>query len=84
MKEIGAALGRLDPRSRALLDLSLRRGMPDNEIAGVLRVDATEVERRRAEALEELASDLRLDGREQREELVATLPDLPGALWQGE
>jgi DNA-directed RNA polymerase specialized sigma24 family protein len=82
MKELGTALGRLDPETRALLDLSLRRGMPDDEIARVLRVDAQEVGRRRDGALERLADDLRLDGREQRDELFATLPDLPPWRWQ--
>jgi DNA-directed RNA polymerase specialized sigma24 family protein len=84
MSEIGAALGRLQPEARALLDLSLRRGMSDEEIAGVLRVEAAELSRRRAEALDRLTTDLGLDGREQRAELLATLPDLPAELWKGE
>jgi DNA-directed RNA polymerase specialized sigma subunit len=83
MKDLGVALGRLDDQSRALLDLSLRRGMADEEIGEVLRVDAADVARRREELLERLASDLGLDGREQRDELFATLPDLPDALWRG-
>ena len=83
MRELGAALGRLDPLSRALLDLSLRRGMPDEEIAGVLGVDVAEVERRRAEVLERLADDLGLRTRDARDELYATLPDLPKGLWNG-
>ena len=33
---LAAALADLDPGSRALLDLSLRRGMPDEEIAEFL------------------------------------------------
>jgi DNA-directed RNA polymerase specialized sigma24 family protein len=83
MKELGAALGRLDDESLALLDLSLRRGMADEDIADVLRVDATEVAQRRDELLERLAGELKLEGREQRDELFATLPDLPDELWQG-
>jgi DNA-directed RNA polymerase specialized sigma24 family protein len=83
MKDLGVALGRLDDPSRALLDLSLRRGMADEEIGEVLRVDAGDVARRREELLERLASDLALDGREQRDELFATLPDLPDTLWRG-
>jgi DNA-directed RNA polymerase specialized sigma24 family protein len=83
MTDIAAALGRLDDESRALLDLSLRRGMENEEIAGILRVDAAEVGRRRDELLERLAEELGLDGREQREELRATLPDLPPELWRG-
>ena len=84
IRDLGAALTRLDPLSRALLDLSLRRGMPDEEIAGVLGVDAEEVERRRADVLERLAGDLGLRTRDARDELYATLPDLPADLWQGQ
>jgi DNA-directed RNA polymerase specialized sigma24 family protein len=82
MKELGAALGRLDPESRALLDLSVRRGRPDEEIAEVLRVNADDVDRRRRDVLERLAADLELDGRQERDELFATLPDLQPGLWQ--
>jgi DNA-directed RNA polymerase specialized sigma24 family protein len=83
MKDLGAALGRLDPPRRALLDLSLRRGMPDDEIAKAIRVDPDEVTRRRTAALDRLSDELGLDGREQRDELLATLPDLPPTLWKG-
>jgi DNA-directed RNA polymerase specialized sigma24 family protein len=82
MRDLGAALARLDPESRALLDLSRRRGMTDEEIAAVLRVESGEVRRRREELLERLAEDLGLEGREQRDELFATLPDLPRKFWQ--
>jgi DNA-directed RNA polymerase specialized sigma24 family protein len=58
MRDLGAALGRLDPESRALLDLSMRRGMTDEEIAAVLRVEPGEVHRRRDELLERLAEEL--------------------------
>jgi DNA-directed RNA polymerase specialized sigma24 family protein len=79
MRELGAALARLEPQSRALLDLSVRRGLPDEEVAG--RLGESEVERRRAEVLERLAEDLHLDGRDARDELFATLPDLPAEYW---
>ena len=79
MRELGAALARLEPQSRALLDLSVRRGLPDEEVAG--RLGGSEVTRRRAEVLERLAEDLHLDGRDARDELFATLPDLPAEYW---
>ena len=82
MKDLGAALAGLEPQTRALLELSLRRGMPDDEIAQVIGSDREEVARRRAAALESLAKELRLDGREQQDELLATLPDLPAGLWK--
>jgi DNA-directed RNA polymerase specialized sigma24 family protein len=84
MRDLGAALARLDDESRALLDLSMRRGMADEEIAAILKVEPSEVEHRRSELFERLASELELDGREQRDELFATLQDLPQELWRGD
>jgi DNA-directed RNA polymerase specialized sigma24 family protein len=81
MKELGAALGRLDPESRALLDLSLRRALSDEEVAEIVQVNAGELARRRDELLERLAEELGLHGREERDELFATLPDLPDSYW---
>jgi DNA-directed RNA polymerase specialized sigma24 family protein len=82
MKDMGAALATLDSESRALLDLSMRRGLDDEDIASVLRVDAAEVGRRRDGLLDKLAAELHLDGREQRDELFASLPDLPDEYWR--
>jgi hypothetical protein len=84
MKAARNALRALDPESRALLDLSLRRGLEDEDIASVLRVDESEVARRRKDALGRLASDLRLDTRDQLDELLASLPDLPPDYWRAE
>jgi DNA-directed RNA polymerase specialized sigma24 family protein len=84
IRDMGAALSGLHPESRALLDLSMRRGRDDSEIAQVLRVEPEEVARRRAELLERLADELGLDGREQRDELFASLPDLPDHYWRGQ
>ena len=82
MEDLGAALSRLDASSRELLELSRRRGLADDEVAELMRTDSQEVARRRAEILERLAADLGLDGREERDELFATLPDLPPRLWE--
>lgn len=81
IRDARRALGRLDPESRALLDLSLRRGLEDDDIASVLRVDEPEVERRRRAALDRLADELQLDGPHERDELFATLPDVPASAW---
>ena len=83
MEKLREELAQLDPTSRALLDLNLRRGMEEGEIAEVLEVEADEVSSRRDKALEQMASDLNLDTREQRDELRATLPDLPAEYWKG-
>ena len=84
MKRLGAALASLEPESRALLDLSLRRGFPDDEIAQVRHMAVQEVGPRRDEALERLAAELELTRREERDELFATLQDLPDEHWQAE
>ena len=82
MKAAREALARLDRQSLALLELSLRRALDDEEIGEFLGVDPGEVAKRRDEILERLAADLRLDGREERDELFATLPDLPWEYWR--
>jgi DNA-directed RNA polymerase specialized sigma24 family protein len=82
MKAVREALARLDAESLALLELCLRRGLEDEEIGEFLRVDPDEVAHRRDDLLERLAVDLQLDGREQRDELFATLPDLPWDYWR--
>jgi DNA-directed RNA polymerase specialized sigma24 family protein len=84
ISDMGDALARLDPESRALLDLSLRRGLDDSEIAAILRVEPEEVARRRGELLDRLADELGLETREQRDELFASLPDLPERCWRGQ
>jgi DNA-directed RNA polymerase specialized sigma24 family protein len=81
--DLRAALDRLDDGSRSLLELSVRRGLPDEEVGRALGLEHTEVATRRLELLEQLASELRLESREQRDELYATLPDLPDSCWQG-
>jgi hyaluronan synthase len=52
----------LDAGSRALLDLSLRHGVSDDEIAKVLGTDSDEVARRRGEAIEAIAEAYAADG----------------------
>jgi DNA-directed RNA polymerase specialized sigma24 family protein len=77
MRDARRALSRLDAESRALLDLSLRRGLDDDDIASVLRVDQDEVKRRRAAAFDRLVEELHLETQDERDELFATLQDLP-------
>ena len=77
IKDARRALSSLDPESRALLDLSLRRGLDDEDIANVLRVDEDEVKRRRSAAMDRLVQELGVETQEERDELFATLQDLP-------
>ena len=72
------ALADLDPGNRALLDLSLRRGVSDAEIAELLRKDPMAVARGRDAVLELLCDALEVGGHDRRErvrEAVAALPD---------
>jgi hypothetical protein len=49
---------RLDPATRALLDLSVRRGVRDDQMAPILRTDPFHLAWRRARALERVASEV--------------------------
>jgi hypothetical protein len=57
-EQLASALDRLDPRDRELLALSLRRRVPDEDLARMYGVDASEVARRRAVAIDRLAAEL--------------------------
>ena len=57
-ERIEDALERLSPDDRALLELSLRRGVSDHDIAGLLHVHREHVEHRREIAIERIAEDL--------------------------
>jgi anti-sigma-K factor RskA len=81
--DLTTALRELDPGSRALLDLSLRRGVRDEELAELLKTDTGEVERRRAEAIETVAAEV---GRSDPGELPTVrseLAELPPDSWNG-
>ena len=72
-EQLSGALERLDPRERELLALSLRRRVPDEALARVYDVDAHEVARRRAGAIERLADEL---GAQRGEDLGVVLQAL--------
>src|SRR5438045_5361249 len=70
------ALEHLDPGSRALLDLSLHRGLDDGEIAELLGADADYVSSSRDAAIERLAADLGMHGDAERvREALAEMPE---------
>src|SRR3954468_5329629 len=77
MNSFTAALGRLDPASRALLDLSLRRGMKPEEIGELLGTDPESVVAAREAALEQLGRELDMEDPSQIDELRARLPRPP-------
>jgi hypothetical protein len=74
-----SALERLDPASRALLDLSLRRGMRTEEIADVLGADTESVEASRDDALRRIASEVGMPDDDVRDRLA----EMPDDEWRG-
>jgi hypothetical protein len=70
-EHIDGALARLSPDDRALLELSLRRHVSDQEIAGLLNVQSDDVKRRRGRALGRLAEHLDLASTDQLADLLA-------------
>jgi Anti-sigma-K factor rskA len=83
MDSFTAALGRLDPASRALLDLSLRRGMTPQAIGDLLGTNPDSVVAAREAALEQVARELDMDDRSQLDEVRARLAELPADAWTG-
>jgi hypothetical protein len=57
-EEVRWAFGLLEPSDRALLELSLHRGVADHALAELLRTDVDSVARLRTESLERLADAL--------------------------
>jgi anti-sigma-K factor RskA len=83
MDSFTAALGRLDAASRALLDLSLRRGMKPEEIGDLLGTDSESVVVAREAALEQLATELDMDDVAELDEVRTRLAELPAEAWTG-
>ena len=71
----------LDPGSRALLDLSLRRKLPFEAMAGVLHTDPFDLARRRARAVARIAAELDLEGAGVVATVKAALARLPDDAW---
>jgi hypothetical protein len=84
-QQLSEALARLDPRDREVLDYSLRRHVPDSDLAAVFDCGPSEVARMRAAAIERLADDLDVQrGADLGQVLTALLDhatweDVPGA-----
>jgi hypothetical protein len=77
------ALEGLDPASRALLDLSLRRGMRTDEIADVLGAEPDSIALSRDEALRSVAAAVGMGRDEQLDDVRAHLAELPADQWHG-
>lgn len=70
------ALESLDPAARALLDLSLGRGMPDWKIAELLGGEPLAVTHRRGEVVDRVAARLGRDGPDEVAQVHAELREL--------
>src|SRR4051812_21531931 len=81
MEALGMCVRALDPGSRALLDLSLRRRLPFELMAGVLHTDPFDLARRRARAVARIAAELDLDGSGVVATVKAALARLPDHAW---
>lgn len=76
-EQLRAALDKLDAGSRALLDLSVKRGIADDEIAQVLRAEPAEVAERRESILARIAEDLGSNGPDLVSRVRKGLRELP-------
>jgi hypothetical protein len=72
---------RLDPGTRALLDLSVRRRLRDDAMAPLLRIDPFHLAWRRARALERVASEVGGDEPLPLASVRAALEVLPREAW---
>lgn len=82
-ERIVAATARLDPESRALVELSWRRRMGADDIAAILGVEAAEVRRRQDAAVGKLAAELG-EPNARRDMLRDQLARIDEAQWRGD
>jgi hypothetical protein len=78
---LAQAVSELDAGTRALLDLSLRRAIPDDQVAFALGVDAASIPPRRARGIAELADKLEVPGPSELAALLLAIPELPDEAW---
>lgn len=78
---LAESLGQLDPGTRALLDLSLRRAIPDDQVAKVLGVEPSLIPPRRARGIAQLADMMEVPGPSELAALLIAIPELPEDAW---
>jgi hypothetical protein len=77
------ALEAIDPVARAMLDLSIRRQLPDSAVADLARMPPDELVRWRGEVLDQLAAQIGLTGPGARTEVHARLEVIKSSAWLG-
>lgn len=80
-ERLESCLRRLDPADRALLDLSLNRGIPDWAMAPILKSDPIRLAWKRARAIERVASRMGLTDPTHLGEVRSALIALPDRAW---
>jgi len=78
---LAECVSQLDAGTRALLDLSLRRAVPDEQVASVLGVDAASIPPRRARGIAQLADMMEVPGPSELAALLIAIPELPESAW---
>jgi hypothetical protein len=75
------ALKAIDPVARAMLDLSIRRRLPDSSIADLAQMPPDELVRWRGEVLDQLATQIGLTGPNARDEVRTRLETIDPSAW---
>jgi len=75
------ALKAIDPVARAMLDLSIRRRLPDSSIGDLAQMPPDELVRWRGEVLDQLASQIGLTGPDARDEVRTRLEAIDSSAW---
>jgi hypothetical protein len=77
------ALKAIDPVARAMLDLSIRRRLPDSSIADLAQMPPDELVRWRGEVLDQLGSQIGLTGPDARDQVRVRLEAIDPSAWVG-
>jgi hypothetical protein len=77
------ALKAIDPVARAMLDLSIRRRLPDSSIADLAQMPPDELVRWRGEVLDQLGRQIGLTGPDMRDQVRTGLEAIDPSAWVG-
>jgi len=78
---VARALSELAPGTRALLDLSLRRALSDEELSRLVAAGPAEIAQRRERALDGIAAKAGIEGPGARDQVSARLLAVPSRVW---
>src|SRR5689334_13532593 len=81
LERLARCVQSLDPAARALLDLSLRRGLRDEAIGAIVKQDPFRLAWGRARAIERVAAEMGATGPAALRAVRTALPSLPEEAW---